>query len=111
MGAPSEIDAAIDTAGDLTSAAPALGLFELALEVGDLAATERFNREGIGLTVVNRWGTTAWPPGWHSAVRRSSASALTRAVALGRSVMTAAAPTCPLPSAFPTAASTRLRSA
>jgi catechol 2,3-dioxygenase-like lactoylglutathione lyase family enzyme len=32
------------------------GLFELVLEVADLAASERFYREVIGLPVAERWG-------------------------------------------------------
>ncbi len=43
----------VEHAGD---AAPAIGLFELVLEVADLAGAERFYREVIGLTVVGRWG-------------------------------------------------------
>ena len=35
--------------------APAIGLFEMVLEVADLAAAERFYREVIGLEVVERW--------------------------------------------------------
>lgn len=34
---------------------PTLGLFELVLEVADLAASERFYREAIGLAVAERW--------------------------------------------------------
>jgi catechol-2,3-dioxygenase len=33
-----------------------VGLFEMVLEVADLAASERFYREIIGLPVANRWG-------------------------------------------------------
>jgi catechol 2,3-dioxygenase-like lactoylglutathione lyase family enzyme len=36
--------------------ATASGLFELVLEVADLAAAERFYREVIGLPVAARWG-------------------------------------------------------
>ena len=35
--------------------APAIGLFEMTLEVADLAAAERFYREVVGLRVVERW--------------------------------------------------------
>lgn len=35
--------------------APVIGLFEMVLEVQDLAAAERFYREVIGLPVVARW--------------------------------------------------------
>ena len=35
--------------------APAIGLFELTLEVADLGAAERFYREVVGLRVVERW--------------------------------------------------------
>ncbi|HET8631488.1 MAG TPA: VOC family protein [Thermomicrobiales bacterium] len=38
-----------------TPAAPVLGLFEMVLEVADLAASERFYREVIGLPLANRW--------------------------------------------------------
>ncbi len=37
------------------AAPPAIGLFELVLEVDDLAAAERFYQEVIGLLVVARW--------------------------------------------------------
>jgi catechol 2,3-dioxygenase-like lactoylglutathione lyase family enzyme len=37
-------------------APPTIGLFELVLEVADLAAAERFYREVIGLPVADRWG-------------------------------------------------------
>ena len=36
-------------------APPMTGLFELVLEVADLGASERFYREHLGLTVVERW--------------------------------------------------------
>ena len=36
-------------------APPAIGLFELVLEVGDLAAAERFYHDALGLPVVERW--------------------------------------------------------
>ena len=35
---------------------PAIGLFEVVLEVADLAAAERFYRDVIGLEVAARWG-------------------------------------------------------
>ncbi len=39
-------------------AAPIIGLFEMVLEVADLAAAERFYREAIGLPIADRWGDT-----------------------------------------------------
>jgi catechol 2,3-dioxygenase-like lactoylglutathione lyase family enzyme len=36
--------------------APPTGLFEMVLEVADLAASEHFYREVIGMPVVERWG-------------------------------------------------------
>lgn len=39
----------------IPAAPPTLGLFELVLEVADLAASERFYREHLGLAVVERW--------------------------------------------------------
>jgi catechol 2,3-dioxygenase-like lactoylglutathione lyase family enzyme len=33
-----------------------VGLFEMVLEVADLAASERFYREIVGLPLANRWG-------------------------------------------------------
>jgi catechol-2,3-dioxygenase len=35
---------------------PAIGLFEMVLEVADLAAAERFYHDMIGLPIVERWG-------------------------------------------------------
>ena len=46
---------------DAASAPPAarvIGLFEMVLEVADLAAAERFYREAVGLPVADRWGDT-----------------------------------------------------
>jgi catechol 2,3-dioxygenase-like lactoylglutathione lyase family enzyme len=40
----------------IPAAPPAIGLFEFVLEVADLAATERFYVEHLGLSVVERWG-------------------------------------------------------
>lgn len=37
------------------TAGPTIGLFEMALEVADLAVAERFYREVVGLPVVGRW--------------------------------------------------------
>ncbi|MDQ3779731.1 MAG: VOC family protein [Chloroflexota bacterium] len=34
---------------------PPIGLFEMVLEVADLAASERFYREVLGLPLANRW--------------------------------------------------------
>ena len=34
---------------------PAIGLFEMVLEVADLAASERFYHDVIGLPIVDRW--------------------------------------------------------
>src|SRR6186997_884484 len=42
---------------------PAIGLLEMVLEVGDLAAAERFYRDVIGLPVVERW-TDERPAVW-----------------------------------------------
>jgi catechol-2,3-dioxygenase len=42
---------------------PAIGLFEMVLEVADLAAAEHFYREVIGLPVVERW-TDGRPAVW-----------------------------------------------
>jgi len=39
----------------IPAAPPTIGLFEVVLEVADLAASERFYREHLGLTVVERW--------------------------------------------------------
>jgi catechol 2,3-dioxygenase-like lactoylglutathione lyase family enzyme len=36
--------------------APVIGLFEMVLEVEDLAVAERFYREVLGLPVADRWG-------------------------------------------------------
>jgi catechol-2,3-dioxygenase len=36
-------------------AAPAIGLFEMVLEVADLVASERFYAHDLGLPVVERW--------------------------------------------------------
>ncbi len=41
---------------DPTDGAAPIGLFEMVLEVANLAAAERFYREVIGLPVVARWG-------------------------------------------------------
>ena len=38
------------------AAPPAIGLFEMVLEVADLAAAERFYADHLGLPVVERWG-------------------------------------------------------
>ena len=40
----------------LPDAPPLIGLFEFVLEVADLAASERFYAEHLGLPVVERWG-------------------------------------------------------
>jgi catechol-2,3-dioxygenase len=42
---------------------PVIGLFEMVLEVADLAASERFYRDVIGLPVVERW-TDERPAVW-----------------------------------------------
>ena len=47
----------------LAPAVPAIGLFEMVLEVDDLAASERFYRDVIGLPVVARW-SDARPAVW-----------------------------------------------
>jgi catechol 2,3-dioxygenase-like lactoylglutathione lyase family enzyme len=41
---------------DAPPAPPAIGVFEIVLEVEDLAASERFYVEAVGLPVVDRWG-------------------------------------------------------
>jgi catechol 2,3-dioxygenase-like lactoylglutathione lyase family enzyme len=38
------------------AAPPAIGFFEMVLEVADLAAAERFYANHLGLSVVERWG-------------------------------------------------------
>jgi catechol-2,3-dioxygenase len=40
---------------DVVSAPPAIGFFEMVLEVADLEAAERFYAGAIGLEVVERW--------------------------------------------------------
>lgn len=45
-----------ETGGPKDGPATTIGLFEMVLEVADLAAAERFYREVIGLPVVARWG-------------------------------------------------------
>jgi glyoxylase I family protein len=51
--------ATITTHADMTIAGqttpPAIGLFEMVLEVADLSASERFYLEVIGLPIVDRW--------------------------------------------------------
>lgn len=49
---------------------PTMGLFELVLEVADLAASERFYREAIGLTVADRWDSDR-PAVWLSLGREA----------------------------------------
>ena len=44
------------TAATTPAAPPATGLFEVVLEVADLAAAERFYVDLLGLPVVDRWG-------------------------------------------------------
>ncbi len=56
MNAAPQTDPAASAHGHGRPLAPAIGLFELVLEVADLAAAERFYRDVIGLTVVDRWG-------------------------------------------------------
>ena len=41
---------------DLPAPPPVTGLYEMVLEVADLAASELFYTEGIGLPVADRWG-------------------------------------------------------
>lgn len=45
----------IETDSVPSAAPPAIGLFELVLEVADLAAAERFYHGAVGLPVVKRW--------------------------------------------------------
>ncbi len=40
---------------DLPASPPAIGLFEMVLEVSDLAASEAFYTEALGLRVADRW--------------------------------------------------------
>jgi catechol 2,3-dioxygenase-like lactoylglutathione lyase family enzyme len=44
------------TTESVPTASPIIGLFEMVLEVEDLAAAERFYREVLGLPVADRWG-------------------------------------------------------
>ena len=46
----------IESADATVPVAPAIGLFEMVLEVADLDRAERFYRDVLGLTVVERWG-------------------------------------------------------
>ncbi len=55
----------------------AIGLFELTLEVADLAAAERFYAEHIGLRVVERWGSDR-PAVWLALGRESFLGLWTR---------------------------------
>ena len=70
MNAAPHIDPAASADGHGASLAPAIGLFELVLEVADLATAERFYREVIGLTVVDRWGDDR-PATWLALGRES----------------------------------------
>ena len=54
-----------ERAGD---APPAIGFFEMTLEVADLAASERFYAGALGLPVVERWGPER-PAVWLAAGR------------------------------------------
>lgn len=54
-----------ERAGD---APPAIGIFEMTLEVADLAASERFYAGALGLPVVERWGPER-PAVWLAAGR------------------------------------------
>ncbi|MGH2559314.1 MAG: VOC family protein [Thermomicrobiales bacterium] len=42
--------------GEAPEAPATIGLYEMALEVHDLAASERFYTEVVGLEVIDRWG-------------------------------------------------------
>ena len=53
----------IESADATVPVAPAIGLFEMVLEVADVDAAERFYREVIGLRVVERW-TGDRPAAW-----------------------------------------------
>ena len=50
---------------DLPAPPPVTGLYEMVLEVSDLAASEQFYREALGLPVANRWGDER-PATWMS---------------------------------------------
>lgn len=50
---------------DLPAAPAITGLYEIVLEVTDLAASEQFYREALGLPVANRWGDER-PATWMS---------------------------------------------
>lgn len=53
----SDVDAKSGTGqGNERGAMATIGVFEMVLEVADLAASERFYREAVGLEVVERWG-------------------------------------------------------
>lgn len=41
---------------DLPAPPPVIGMYEMVLEVADLAASERFYTEAVGLPVATRWG-------------------------------------------------------
>ena len=56
MNGAARTDPAADVDAGSSTVTPAIGLFELVLDVTDLAAAERFYREVVGLTVVDRWG-------------------------------------------------------
>lgn len=49
------IDTAPSPSAGQTAPTPPIGLFEMVLEVADLAASERFYREAIGLPFADRW--------------------------------------------------------
>ena len=51
-----DVQATTANDGDASQAATTMGLFEMVLEVADLAAAERFYRDVIGMPVVERWG-------------------------------------------------------
>ena len=53
-----------------TPFSPTMGIFELVLEVADLAASERFYQEVIGLPVAERWGDDR-PAAWLSLGREA----------------------------------------
>lgn len=55
-------------ANDADRPVSGIGIFEMTLEVADLAAAERFYGEVLGLPVVERWGPTR-PAVWFAAGR------------------------------------------
>ena len=55
MSSHTTIDPEPSPSAGQTAPTPPIGLFEMVLEVADLAASERFYREVLGLPLANRW--------------------------------------------------------